>query len=195
MSVFARKQSFPTDFTIAMASWMVAYWTEESSEDIPSLTDAPLGKDKWWIKLYSPGIFLGTTPRGDTWNVSKGGSENGPASLWAESSFSLSRGAFHLEKNPEISVGISIWEKVVQFFRMCWGARCLKGHQNGGRVNINVRWALGGWWRGNVDWFWWWLRRNVCYSSDFHLYEARFKQKLRVLQCYGADIHVFHRRV
>ena len=41
-------------------------------------------------------------------------------------------------------------------------------------------------------WFWWW-RRNLCYSSHFHLYEARFKQKWRVLRCYSADI--FHRQV
>lgn len=85
MSVFARKQSFPTDFTDVMASWMVAYWTEESSEDIPSLTDA-LGKDKWWINLYSPGIFLGTTPRGDTWHFSKGDLKMG-CRLWTTQSW------------------------------------------------------------------------------------------------------------
>ena len=62
--------------------------------------------------------------------------------------------------------GISLWEKVVPFcckFRLCWGPRCLKRHQNGGKVDIrSVRWALGGWWRGTVDWFWWW--RNLCYG-------------------------------
>ena len=34
---------------------------------------------------------------------------------------------------------------------------------------------------------------EICYSSDFYLYEARFKQKFRVLRCYSADI--FHRLV
>ena len=39
-------------------------------------------------------------------------------------------------------LGISLWEKVVPFcckFPLCWGARCLKGHQYIGRVDINVR--------------------------------------------------------
>ena len=72
-------------------------------------------------------------------------------------------------------------------FHLCWGAHCLKGHQNGGRVDINVRWALGAWWRGNVNWFWW-RRRNLCYSSDFHLYEAN-KLSLNVTK---TNFIIFH---
>ena len=60
-------------------------------------------------------------------------------------------GAFHLEKKVRKFrcefPGISLGEKVVPFcckFRPCWGARCLKGHQNGGRVHINARWTIGG---------------------------------------------------
>ena len=78
------------------------------------------------------------------------------------------------------SRGISIWEKVVCCkFRLCWGARCLKGHQNGTELILMIDEPLA------AD--------EVCYSSDFHLYEARFKQKFWVLRCYSADI--FHRRV
>ena len=57
----------------------------------------------------------------------------------------MNLGVFHLEKKVRKLrcefPGISPWEKVVPFcckFRLCRGARCLKGHQNGGRVDINV---------------------------------------------------------
>ena len=78
------------------------------------------------------------------------------------------------KKNPEISVwisgnfsmGKSCSILICCKFRLFWGASCLKWNQNGGRV---VRWALGGWSTGNVDWFWW-SRGNLCF---FHLYNIR----------------------
>ena len=50
----------------AIASFTVAYCTEENSCGIPSLTDDPCGCDKWCITRYSPGVLLGTTPSGET---------------------------------------------------------------------------------------------------------------------------------
>ena len=52
-------------------------------------------------------------------------------------------GAFHLEKKSE-NFGENFREflygkKLFQFFRLCVGVRCLKGHRNGGKVDINVR--------------------------------------------------------
>ena len=41
----------------------------------------PLGKDKSCIIRKSPGSFLGTRPRGDTWRELKGGVSKGPETL------------------------------------------------------------------------------------------------------------------
>ena len=60
MSVLAKKQPWPAVIISLIASSMVAYRTLVCSGDMPSLTDEPLGKDKWWINLNSPGTFFGT---------------------------------------------------------------------------------------------------------------------------------------
>ena len=54
---------------------------------MPSLTDSPLGKDKWWIKRYSPGAFLGTSPKGETRKLGNGGLLKGPARRSTANSF------------------------------------------------------------------------------------------------------------
>ena len=86
VSVLARKQPEPNCLIIATASSTRAYCTDACSGAIPSLTESPLGKDKWWIKRYSPGVFLGTTPRGETRNLGNGGHSKGPASRPAANS-------------------------------------------------------------------------------------------------------------
>lgn len=54
---------------------------------MPSLTDEPFGKDRWWINRNSPGTFFGITPSEETQNGDTVGGWKGPASLWAVSSF------------------------------------------------------------------------------------------------------------
>ena len=54
---------------------------------MPSLTDDPFGKDRWWIRRNSPGTFFGTIPKGEIQNGDSGGDWKGPASRRASSSF------------------------------------------------------------------------------------------------------------
>ena len=82
-----KKQPWPAFIISLIASSMVAYRTLVWSGDMPSLTDEPLGKDKWWINLNSPGTFFGTMPKGDIRNRDSGGDKKGPASWWAANSF------------------------------------------------------------------------------------------------------------
>ena len=87
MSVLAKKQPWPAFIISLIALSMVAYRTLVCSGDMPSLIDEPLGKDKWWINLNSPGTFFGTMPKGDIRNGDSGGDKKGPASRWAANSF------------------------------------------------------------------------------------------------------------
>ena len=87
ISVLAIKQPCPAFLINWMALSIVAYLTLVCSEEIPSFTDDPLGKERWWINLYSPSVFLGTTPRGETRKGANGGDSNGPANLCNSSSF------------------------------------------------------------------------------------------------------------
>ena len=54
------------------------YLTVDKCLGIPSLMDSPLGYDKCWITLNSPGIFLGWSPKGEKTMSSSGGDVNGP---------------------------------------------------------------------------------------------------------------------
>jgi len=60
-SVLAIKHPRPAALMWRMASAIVAYETLVGSGEIPP--EEPLGYDKWWINLNSPGVFFGTTPK------------------------------------------------------------------------------------------------------------------------------------
>ena len=79
MSILAIKHPCPA-FLISL-SWMAWSVVLVYPEEIPSLTGDPFGKDRSWINLYSPGVFLGTTPRGETRKGGKRGDSNWPANL------------------------------------------------------------------------------------------------------------------
>lgn len=72
---------------MGMASLIVAYCTDEDSSGIKSLTEEPLGYDKWWISLNSLGVFLGIMPTGEVRKLGKGGASKGPTTLPASISF------------------------------------------------------------------------------------------------------------
>lgn len=71
-SVFAMAHPFRNCLMMLIASSTVAYLTEENSIDMKSLTEPPGGKERWWIIRYSPGVFLGITPKGEKNNVENG---------------------------------------------------------------------------------------------------------------------------
>lgn len=75
MSVLAKKQPWPAFIISLIASSMVAYRTLVCSGDMPSLTDEPLGKDKWWINLNSP---KGISEMGTVEGIRKGQQADGP---------------------------------------------------------------------------------------------------------------------
>ena len=79
ISVLARKQPFPACLIMWISSATVAYCTLVSSGAMPSFTEVPRGKNKWWIRRNSPAVFLGTKPREETLRGSNGSMENGPA--------------------------------------------------------------------------------------------------------------------
>ena len=59
----------------------MAYCMEEQLSEMLSLTDRPLGYDRWWIGLNSFGTFLGTMPTGYVRNTGNSAVSKDPAIL------------------------------------------------------------------------------------------------------------------
>ena len=59
----------------------MAYCMEEQLSGMLSLTDRPLGYDRWWISLKSFGTFLGTMPTGYVRNTGNSAVWKDPAIL------------------------------------------------------------------------------------------------------------------
>ena len=78
MSVFARNAPDPNCTILCIACPTDEYFTDEYSSGMPSLTDFPLGKDKWWMTRYWPWAFLGCRPRGENTISGMGGELYGP---------------------------------------------------------------------------------------------------------------------
>ena len=89
---FSQKTTRTTSFISRIASSTVAYPKEFSTSGMPSLVDATLGKDKWWIMQNSFDCFLGARPNGETRKLLNGGEIKGPRSLPAPNSFCSSAG-------------------------------------------------------------------------------------------------------
>ena len=77
ISALARKAPCPKCSTILTASSNLAYWHENSSLDIPSLTDCPRGDERSRISLTVPS-GLGAALIGERWVCRKRGKGKGP---------------------------------------------------------------------------------------------------------------------
>src|SRR4051794_29476128 len=88
MSILARRQPRPSFLTNFVASSKVEYL--HSNWLIASLTEAPWGQERWWIRRRSVVSFLETEPRGEQIRLLNGGWENGPAMRPSLHSFSMS---------------------------------------------------------------------------------------------------------
>ena len=64
-----------------MVSLIMAYCMEEQLSRMLSLTDRPLGYDRWWIGLNSVGTFLGTMPTGYVRNTGNSAVSKDPTIL------------------------------------------------------------------------------------------------------------------
>ena len=64
----------------------MAYCMEEQLSGMLSLTDRPLGYDRWWISLNSFGTFLETMPTGYVRNTGNSAVSKDPAILPSSSS-------------------------------------------------------------------------------------------------------------
>lgn len=100
MSVLAILVYGPSLIKCSTASSKEAYLTEEKAGSMKSFTDKPFGQLKWCMSLNWPGTFFGTMPIGLIFISGKGGSENGPLTLFAaisEEIFSLTISGWSLQ--------------------------------------------------------------------------------------------------
>ena len=82
ISTFAMCTGYREPCMNEIASWILAYVTDDISSGIKSLTDSPSGYDKRCIIRNSPLAFFGTTPKGETRNFAiAGGIVYGPSIL------------------------------------------------------------------------------------------------------------------
>jgi len=75
------------------------------------LTDLPNGKDRWWIKRYSPGDYLGIRPKGEMRKDGRGRVLNGPTirpKFISLLSFSFTASGFWSADNRLTQVAVSL---------------------------------------------------------------------------------------